>query len=450
MTGVMEHNAATGSAHRALRATRLAIFTSHPIQYQAPLFRALAASGGIEPTVYFGSRHGVDVALDAGFGTAFRWDVPLVEGYQHVFLPNVASEPDVSRFRGVRLSRPEDALARGRHDALLLLGWQTLGHVQMLRAAWKSRLPVIIRGESTLQRSAPRTGPSFVRRALWLPLRRRLYREAFRRVDAFLVIGSRNRDYYRSFGVPDEKFFWAPYGVDNEWFALSDDVRKAARDRVRAALGVANDAVVFASSAKLISRKRPLDLVDAVARLRQRGLHAHALFIGDGEQRGAIQRRAEAAGVPNAVSIAGFVNQRELPGWYAAADALVLPSDSRETWGLVVNEAMAAGLPVVVSDAAGCSVDLVRESENGFTYPCGDVDALAECLSSVVALGPDGRRAFGNRSRDIVKHFGVDVAARATERALDAVLIRRGRGSQQRPPRRHHRPARDPRTRSAC
>src|SRR5690349_25122836 len=129
MTGVMEQNTAAGVAPRAVRAVRLAIFTSHPIQYQAPLFRALAASGGVEPTVYFGSRHGMDVALDSGFGTAFRWDIPLVEGYEHVFLPNVASDPDVSRFRGVRLSRPEEALARGRHDALLLLGWQTLGHL---------------------------------------------------------------------------------------------------------------------------------------------------------------------------------------------------------------------------------------------------------------------------------------------------------------------------------
>jgi glycosyltransferase involved in cell wall biosynthesis len=121
------------------------------------------------------------------------------------------------------------------------------------------------------------------------------------------------------------------------------------------------------------------------------------------------------------VTISGFVNQRELPDWYAAADALVLPSDSRETWGLVVNEAMAAGLPVVVSDAAGCSVDLVREGENGFTYASGDVTALAERLASIVSLGDAGRRAFGERSHEIVKGFGIDVVVRATEAAVGAV-----------------------------
>ena len=424
MNGVAEAERTSG-ARRTSGAKRLAIFTSHPIQYQAPLFRALAASGRAEPTVYFGSRHGVDVALDAGFGTAFRWDVPLLDGYEHVFLPNAASKPDVSRFGGVRLSNAADALANGHHDALLVLGWHTRAHVQMLRAAWKLGLPVILRGESTLQRTPSEGVRALARRALWLPTRQRVYRAAFDRVDAFLVIGSRNRDYYRAFGVPDEKCFWAPYGVDNDWFALSEPARSLARDRVRQQLGVSDRSIVFASSAKLIARKRPLDLVDAVAQVRRRGIDARALFIGDGEERGAIETHAARSGMSEFTRIAGFVNQAELPAWYAAADALVLPSDSRETWGLVVNEAMAAGLPVVVSDAAGCSVDLVREGENGFTYPCGDVPALAERLASVAMLDGDGRRAFAARSQQIVAQFGIDVAAAATAAAVDAVCGRR-------------------------
>ena len=402
-------------------AKRLAIFTSHPIQYQAPLFRALAASGVVEPTVYFGSRHGVDVAMDAGFGHAFRWDVPLLDGYEHAFLPNTASAPDVPRFRGVRLSGADAVLARGNHDAVLLLGWQTFAHVQMLRAAWRIGLPVIVRGESTLGRAPGGGARASAHRTVWLPLRQRLYRAAFERVQAFLVIGSRNREYYRSFGVPDEKLFWAPYAVDNDRFALPPTERAAARARIRSRLGVGSDALLVASSAKLIERKRPLDLVDAVAALRDRGIDAHGLFIGDGEERTAIERRATAHRVRSAVTIAGFVNQRELPSWYAAADTLVLPSDSRETWGLVVNEAMAAGLPVVVSDAAGCSPDLVREGENGFTYVCGNVAALADRLASIAALGPEGRSELGNRSRDIVTRFGIDAAARATEAAVGFV-----------------------------
>jgi len=419
MTSVAPRETTPGSRRRGVK--RLAIFTSHPIQYQAPLFRALAASDVIEPTVYFGSRHGVDVTMDAGFGQAFRWDVPLLDGYEHAFLPNTASKQDVSRFTGVRLSGAKGILARGNHDALLLLGWQTFAHVQMLRAAWHVGLPVIFRGESTLQRAPARGARASAHRSVWLPIRQPLYRAAFGRVGAFLVIGSRNRDYYRSFGVPDEKLFWAPYAVDNDWFALPSTNRATARAGIRARLGVGPDTVVFASSAKLIERKRPLDLVDAVAGLRDRGVDAHALFIGDGEERAAIERRASAHDIRNDVTIAGFVNQQELPTWYAAADTLVLPSDSRETWGLVVNEAMAAGLPVVVSDAAGCSPDLVREGENGFTYLCGNVTALTDRLAAIAALGAEGRSDFGNRSRDIVKEFGIDAAVRATEAAVRSV-----------------------------
>jgi glycosyltransferase involved in cell wall biosynthesis len=424
VTGVAEMQRAEGAA-RVPGARRLAIFTSHPIQYQAPLFRALEASGRVKPTVYFGSRHGVDVAMDTGFGTAFRWDVPLLDGYEHVFLPNAATKPDVSRFGGVRVANATDVLANGRYDALLVLGWQTRAHVQMLRAAWKLGLPVIVRGESTLQRSPSVGVRALARRALWLPTRQRVYRAAFDRVDAFLVIGSRNRDYYRAFGVPDEKFFWAPYGVDNEWFSLSEPARSLARERVRQQLGVTDRSVVFASSAKLIARKRPLDLVDAVAQVRRNGIDARAVFIGDGEERARIDAHAARTGLSEFTHIAGFVNQAELPAWYAAADALVLPSDSRETWGLVVNEAMAAGLPVIVSDAAGCSVDLVRDGENGFTYPCGDVHTLAERLAAVAHLDDDARRAFGTRSREIVARFGIDVAAAATAAAVDAVCARR-------------------------
>ena len=423
MTSVAAHDtASTGRRHRDVK--RLAIFTSHPIQYQAPWFRALANSDVIEPTVYFGSRHGADVAMDSGFGKAFRWDIPLLDGYEHVFLPNRANRPNVSRFTGVRLTSAQSVLAGGKYDALLLLGWQTLAHVQMLRAAWHLGIPVILRGESTLGREPLAGARAFARRVVWLPVRRRLYHSVFERVQAFLVIGSRNRDYYRSFGVPDVKFFSAPYGVDNDWFSMPNGARAAARALVRSALGVSPDTIVFASSAKLIARKRPFDVIDAVAILRRRGVNAHALFIGDGEERLAMEQRAAGIGMADAVSIAGFVNQRELPSWYAAADALVLPSDSRETWGLVVNEAMAAGLPVVVSDAAGCSIDLVRNGENGFSYPCGDVSVLAERLGSIVALGEDGRRRFGDRSRDIVAGFGIDVATRATEAAVRAVCSR--------------------------
>ena len=428
MTGVIATPGPGATASDESYRRRLAIFTSHPIQYQAPYFRALAASGRVEPTTFFGSRHGLDVSLDSGFGTSFQWDVPLVDGYQHVFVENVARHPDVSRFTGIRTSNFRESLTRGRFDALLVLGWQTMAHVQAVRAAWSLGIPVLVRGESTLQRAPVGGARGAARRFLWLPTRQQLYAAAFDRIAAFLVIGTRNREYYRSFGVPDEKLFWAPYGVDNTWFALSEPARTFARSRVRDTIGVGEHTVVFASSAKLIERKRPMDLLDAVSRARANGVPAHALFIGDGELRASLERRAAEQGIRDAVTISGFINQAELPAWYAAADVLVLPSDSRETWGLVVNEAMAAGLPVVVSDAAGCAPDLVKEGANGWTYACGDVATLAERLARLAALGAEGRAALGRRSRALVARFGIDVAASATVAATEAVTaVARGR-----------------------
>lgn len=421
----MAHEAPRGT--RPPNAGRLAIFTSHPIQYQAPLFRALAASGRVAPTVYFGSRHGVDVAVDTGFGTAFKWDVPLLDGYESVFLPNTARSPDVSRFPGVRVAHADKVIAAGHFDAVLVLGWHTAAHVQVIRAAWKLGLPVILRGDSTLQRTPAHGAFGVARRVLWLPTRQHLYEAAFRRVDGFLIVGTRNRDYYRSFGVPDEKLFWAPHGVDNHWFSLDEPTRARSRARRREQLGVSENTVVFASSAKLLPGKRPCDLVDAVADLRRRGVDAHALFIGDGAERAAVEGRAARAGIRGATTITGFVNQRELPEWYAAADTLVLPSSS-ETWGLVVNEAMAAGLPVVVSDAVGCAVDLVEEGANGFTYPPGDVRALTDRLAAIASLPAEQRRALGDRSREIVERFSIDVTVAATETAVSVVCARSPRG----------------------
>jgi glycosyltransferase involved in cell wall biosynthesis len=122
------------------------------------------------------------------------------------------------------------------------------------------------------------------------------------------------------------------------------------------------------------------------------------------------------------VTITGFINQREIPDWYAAADCLVLPSDSFETWGLVVNEGMAAGLPVIVSDAAGCAPDLVEDGANGFSFPLGNTAALANRLQRIAEAGVAGRARMGARSREIVANFTLAGAADAIAAATVALV----------------------------
>lgn len=407
------------------RRPRLAIFASHPIQYQAPLFRSLAARGDLDPVVFFGSRQGLDLSLDKGFGVRLRWDIPLLDGYEHEFLENRAKTPDVESFVGIRLSEPGEVLRRGSFDACLVLGWQTLGHVQMIRAAWSAGIPVILRGESNLQRRPLPGLRSRLRAALWLPVRERLYAAAFRRVARFAVIGSRNAAFYRHFGVPDEKMVWAPYGVANEHFALPDDARAAARDLRRAELRCSASTVLFASVAKLVPFKRPFDLLESFAACVASGVDAKLVYVGDGPLRASLEAAIAERGLQDRVAITGFANQSAIPEWYAAADCLVLPSDFLETWGLVVNEAMAAGLPVIVSDAAGCSDDLVREGVNGFRFRAGDTGQLGGLLRRVADAGPEERARMGERSRELIAGFTIDRAAAAIAEAVSAIT---GRG----------------------
>jgi glycosyltransferase involved in cell wall biosynthesis len=401
---------------------RVAIFTTHPIQYQAPLFRHLADDRGLDPVVFFGSRHGLDVSLDKGFGTRFQWDIPLLDGYEHQFVENVAHHPDVDSFFGIRLHDAHAILRDGEFDACIVLGWQTVAHLQMMRASWRLGIPLVVRGESNLLRRPKQSLSAVARKAFWLPLRDRLYAALFRRVSAFAVIGTRNAEYYRHFGVSSSRLFWAPYAVDNEHFALTGATRQTARATRRSELGANAETTVFVSVAKLLNRKRPLDLLAAFAACVKAGVDAHLAYVGDGPERAKLEAAIDHANLASRVTITGFVNQASIPEWYAAADCLVLPSDSFETWGLAVNEGMAAGLPVIVSDAAGCAPDLIDEGANGFAFPLGDTAALADRLRRMAEAGVGRRARMGSRSQEIVSHFTLRGAADAIAAATIALV----------------------------
>ncbi len=393
---------------------RFAVFTTHPIQYQVPLFRALARRPQLEPTVYFGSRHGLEGTYDSGFGRVIAWDIPLVEGYHHVFLENRAWRPDVGRFWGVNVPGIAAELTPDRFDAVVVLGWNTFGHLQAIRAARAAGLPVVLRGESTLAMLPAGRVRAAVRSAVWLPLRRPIYRRALASVSAVVATGTRNAEYFEYFGVRRERIFRGLYCVENERFALPEPERGQARRRVRQIIGAGESEVVFLVAGKLTAGKRPLDVLSALARLSPESLRVRLVYLGDGPLRPRLEHEAARLGLDAAVHVSGFVNQAEIPDWYAAADCLVHPSRS-ETWGLVVNEAMAAGLPVIASDATGCVPDLVRSGENGAIYPVGSVGDLADRLRAVLALPREERLALGGGSRAMV--------ANATfEHVVDALI----------------------------
>lgn len=391
-------------------AIRLAILASHPIQYQAPLFRALSRVPNLDAEVLFCCKWGLEKYIDPGFGQAIAWDIPLVEGYKHRFLSNL--HPNSSPTGFFNLSNPGAAAAvfRRDFDAVFIHGWAFSTNWMCWAAAALRNVPVLLRGESSIVLD-PREGRSIRKRFLLSLL--------FRRVSAFLSIGSNNTEFYRSFGIPDHKIYLAPFSVDNSFFFSAADNLEPQRSEYRAEIGVQNDAPVVLFSGKLQRRKRPMDVLEAYGRIASES-DAWLVFVGDGELRAELERYTQAHHLKR-VRLLGFKNQTEISKAYSAADIFVLPSDF-ETWGLVVNEAMCFGLPIITSDRVGASADLVRDKYNGYVYRAGDVNGLAERLRGLVNDAPL-RRRMGGHSKELISLWGVEQTAAGIVRAVSAVIV---------------------------
>lgn len=368
-------------------APAVAFITSHPIQYQAPLFRALAADGRIAPRVFFLSRHGVTARRDPGFDATFSWDVDLLSGYDSTFVPNLREHAEPGRLASYVNPSLITHLERCAPAAVVFLGVRNPSALAALAWARRRRVRCVYRAESSILE--PR------RARTWL-----LARPAITRMDAVLPIGTANDLYYHVLGVPERARHLAPYTVDNDFFTA----RAKGRDAARSQLGLPRDAFVVLFAGKFVPWKDPHLVVRACATLAG-AVPVHALFAGDGPLRAALEQAAATASVP--VTVTGFLNQSEMATPYAAADVLVLPSRS-EPWGLVVNEAMCFGLPVLVSSRVGAHLDLVRAGENGDVFPPGDALSLAAALRRL-AEDDSARRRYGERSRELVA--GWDVSA---------------------------------------
>ncbi|HEX9953231.1 MAG TPA: glycosyltransferase family 4 protein [Rubricoccaceae bacterium] len=385
---------------------RLAIVTSHPIQYNAPLFRLLAERGHLDLRVFYGwegaSGGGV---YDRAFGKGFTWDVPLIDGYAHEFVSNRSSDPGTHHFGGLDSPDLVPRVQAFRPDAVLVYGWSFRSHLRVLRA-FHGRTRVLFRGDSTLLDET--AGPRRVARRVAL-------RWVYRHVDTALYVGTNNRAYYRAHGLRDSQLVWMPHAVDNDRFA--DPMHEAAAVAWRGEMGIPRAAPVIVSAGKLEPIKAPEVLLNAFARLDD-GLGAHLVFVGSGEMEARLRADAARSSVGERVHFAGFANQSRMPAAYRLGDVFVLPSRS-ETWGLATNEAMACGRPVIVSDRVGCAPDLIVEGETGWTVPAGNSDrlrgALHDALADVERLARMGRTA-----QTRIAEWSLAVQAAALESVLSS------------------------------
>ncbi len=399
-------------APQQTRPIRLAYVVSHPIQYQAPLLRAIAADAAIDLTVFFCSDFSLRSYQDAGFGATLTWDVPLTDGYRHVVLPrwrdtsNPGALAPVSRgiFCGLR-----KGIDGKRFDAVWIHGYSSVDAVHAILAARLLGLPVLLRAEPWLADRLRSRAKLWLKRISFALLRRY--------TAAVLPIGTRNAEYWAHYFGPQFPSFLMPYAVDNAFFANGALAAAATRAELQDELQLDPGRAVILFASKLQSRKRCSDLLDAylngIAELNPEQ-KPHLLIVGDGEQKAALQQRALEQSA-SLVRFAGFRNQRELPRFFDLASVFVLPSQ-HEAWGLVVNEAMACGLPVIASTDVGCAADLVKDGVNGFIVPVGNVPALQRALVEVCA--PGHAQQMGEQSRQIIAKWSFREDIAALKRAL--------------------------------
>lgn len=348
-----------------------------------------------------------------GFGVAFEWDRPLLDGYGYTVLENCAKVPSQTSFSGCDTPGIFARLRRDRPDAVLVNGWVSKTCIQALVACRRLGIPCLVRGEANLLRP----------RAAWKHV---VHRVLLRQYSACLAIGKANLDFYRFHGCPADRLFLAPYAVDNDYFSGQAESRLARRHEIRASFGVPDEVCVFLFAGKLEGKKHPLDIIEAVSGMagnQRAGIHV--LMAGSGPLQAECETRVRAMNLP--VTFTGFLNQSRLPDAYAAADALILPSDAGETWGLVVNEAMASGLPAIVSDHVGCQRDLVEEGVTGFVFPLGNVPALAGLMTRM-AGDCGARKAMGVRARERMTLYSYEIVIRGVIDALIRVVRRPGAG----------------------
>lgn len=382
--------------------TRVGIVASHPVQYCVPWYRALAKE--VDLTVFYCHRQTAQGQAKAGYAVEFEWDIPLFEGYKSRWLNNVAKNPG-PHFWGCDTPEVKSIIDSGKIDTVITQGWHLKSHWQTHWACWRNDIPIMVWGDSQLQ--SPRS-------LLKKIIKKAIYPRLIPKYDAYLVAGERNRDYLLHYGADKAKMFHVPRVVDNQRFTRVD---KQVVNKLVKSLELEDWSFIVLFVGRFVRWKRPIDLIKAVAKLRTTGVDAVVLFVGEGRLRKDMEGAASNYNVP--VRFSGFVNQSKIPLVYHAADVLTLPSEG-ENWGVVVNEAMASGIPAVVSDQVGSAPDLIDEGETGFTFPCGDIKALGKKLLTVYKMQQEGN--FQEALKRKMEKYSVKQAVAGTLEAIDYVL----------------------------
>lgn len=375
-----------------LKKFKLAVLLSHPIQYQVPFLKEIAKCEEIDLKVFFYSDWGVKKYKDEGFEKELNWDIPLLDGYNYEFLKNISLFPNVAKYWGLINPDIVKKLKEEKYDVVWIHGWNSFSNWLALLTAFKLNIPVLLRTETNLLPKISKI--KFFLKKTFLGM-------LFKKISAFLAIGKYNALFYEAFGVTREKIFLVPYCVDNYFFISRANELTNKREYLKEKFKIPKELPVILFSGKLVDVKRPMDLLKAYSQMIS-SQQAALVYVGDGYLRKDLESYSFQKGLKH-VYFMGFKNQTELPELYAMSDIFVLPSDY-EPWGLVVNEAMCFGLPVIVTNMVGASGDLIKDDVNGFFYKVSDINSLSKKLE-LLLTDQELRKKMGDASLEIIKKW---------------------------------------------
>lgn len=382
--------------------TRLAIVTTHPVQYNAPLFALLSQRQKIRINVFYTWEQARASVYDPGFGHIRQWDLPLLEGYDHCFVQNRAKSPGSHHFTGIHNPGLIRAIEAWEPNAVLVFGWAFRSHLSIMRY-FKGRLPVFFRGDSTLLDEVQ--GVKKWARRLFL-------RWVYRHVDRAFYVGNNNKDYFRKHGLTEPQLVFAPHAVDNSRFASISKEEEEDLTCWRAELGILESDFVVLFAGKLEAKKNPLFILDLAQEIKCDDVKF--LIVGNGE----LEESLKEKNGDSRVMFLPFQNQSKMPLVYRLGNVLLLPSKGPgETWGLAANEAMACGLPVILSDKVGAAPDLVGDKNTGIVFSVNAVNSVAGYICS---LQKDKRfyQESSEAARQHIRSFSFETIAGAIEKEM--------------------------------
>jgi glycosyltransferase involved in cell wall biosynthesis len=388
---------------------KLAIITTHPIQYNAPLFKLLHERNNISIKVFYTwSQLEKGEKYDPGFGKKIQWDLPLFDEYDYSFVNNVSTKPGSHHYRGIDNPTLINEVQSWGANAILVYGWNFKSHFKAMRFFY-GKIPVLFRGDSTLLDE---------KRGLKKMIRRYFLTYVYSNIDLAMYAGTANKDYFNAYGLKEKQLIFMPHAIDNNRFKENQFTQKKSLE-LRNKLNISKDALVFLFAGKLEPKKQPDFLAKAFMDITAKGVYL--IIAGSGELEEFLKNKY---GKHESIKFVEFQNQQQMPTLYAACDVFVLPSKGPgETWGLAINEAMAAGKAIIASNVCGAAYDIIYNNKNGFVFDKNNIEALQTCLR-FFCENRDNVKIMGKVSLHIINEYSYQMGCVALEDALIKLSVK--------------------------